>query len=518
MRVYFLLMACNTATVDKPIAESDQCPAPRFESMGVWNNEDLPVTVTPEGRDPGLGIGDVDGDGDEDILYAWAGNTQLILNEGAGVLTLGPELSINGQSPTFSRAVAMTDLDEDGDLDVLLGHDAPAADEVLWNDGDGLSYQSTLLPDSDITTWSMALGDFNGDGLTDIYNATYAVPFDFDLITQGDVVGMGHAFWMQSEDGWEKVPVPVEADTAVSLQGAVVDADMDGRLDIYMINDFGPYVLPNRLLHNDGTGFSVASDCACELSVYAMGGAVGDSNGDGAPDLLVTDIGTPHLLWNDGTGAFYDVSLTQLPLQAPTPTRMTSWGAIFVDMDMDGDSDTVQAYGSLGPNGSTAIGHIANTDPSWTEEEDQYSTIMVNDGSGTFSLLPDANFPELSRARVVTVADLDQDLRPDLVVAGRKRVQAWHNVGGCETGVVLSLRGAVGNSGAFGAKVEAEVNGHLSTQWLLPGSTGSQSTPKVFVGLGKATKADTIVITWPDGQQSTLNDVPSGQITVVEGA
>lgn len=510
--MFLLLLACapNTQTVP---TEARSCPAPRFESLGSWNNESLPTVIPPDGRDPGVGVGDLDGDGDEDFLYAWAGGTQIFLND-RGELAPGPELSIDGRAPTRSRAVALSDLDDDGDQDVILGHDVPAADELLWNDGTGLSYRSYQFPKSNDTTWTASLGDFNGDGKVDLYTATYAVPFDVNLITGGGVVGTGHAFWMQKgPEDWEKVPVPAEVDTAVSLQGAVIDADMDGQLDLYMVNDFGPYVLPNRLLHNNGGTFTVDAGCNCDLSMYTMGAGVGDSNGDGAPDLLLTDIGTPRLLLNEGDGSFFDASLTRLNVE-PAPDRLTSWGSAFVDLDLDGDEDAVVAYGALGPNGSGVMGMIANTDPTWMDDDDQYSSVLLNDGSGNFSLLPTEDFPDLSRSRNVAVADLDGDTRPDLVVAGRKRIAAWRNVGGCEEGLVLELHGSPGNADAFGAKVEAEVDGEVATRWALPSTTGSQSTHKIFVGLHGQKQADRVVVTWPDGSETVLEDVAAGFLRV----
>ena len=70
-----LLPACHTPPVSEPVVMS--CPAPRFSLLGAWNNADLPTVIEADGRDPGVGIGDLDGDGDEDFLYGWAGNTQV---------------------------------------------------------------------------------------------------------------------------------------------------------------------------------------------------------------------------------------------------------------------------------------------------------------------------------------------------------------------------------------------------------------------------------------------------------
>lgn len=493
------------------------CPAPRFSSLGVWNNTDLPTVVEADGRDPGVGVGDLDGDGDEDLVYGWAGNTQVFWNDGQGTLSVAPPVTIDGRATTRSRAIAIADINDDGTEDLFVGHDAPFSDELLLNDGSGLNFRSYQLPQSQDTSWSVSLGDFNRDGKTDVYTATYAVAFDVDLITQGDVIGKGHAFWMQQNpEQWERMAVPTEVDTALSLQGAVIDVDQDGLLDLYMVNDFGPYVLPNRLLHNSPKGqFFVDNKCHCDLSIYSMGAAVGDADGNGSPDLVVTDIGAPHLLLNDGTGDFYDATIVHFHA-VPAATRMTSWGASLTDLDLDGDVDALLAYGALGPNASPIIGQIANTDPTWTEEQEQYSSVYLNDGDGNFTLLPEENFLELERSRVVAIADLDGDLRPDLVVAGRNRIQAWRNEGGCTEGVVLSLRGAAGNRGAFGAKVEVEVGEERYTRWLLPSTTGSQSTKKLFLGMEGQKEIERLTITWPDGAETVVTDVSAGALTVSE--
>lgn len=506
----FILLACTPEAVQSPsIPQNPTCDLPQFELLGDWRNTTLPMVSTPDHiHDPGVGIGDLDGDGDEDVLYAWSGNTQLFVNDGQGHLSLGGQILVDGQPILPARSVALSDLDYDGDLDILLGYDAPHNDTLLWNQGTGLSYHAQALPDSEVSTWTNSFADFNQDGRLDIYSATYDLPYGIDLqsLFVGAYVGSGHAFYMQEDNQqWSRHPVPSAAETGLSLQGAIIDIEQDGLPDVYMVNDFGPYVLPSQMLHNEGNGvFTVDTDCQCTLSGHQMGGGVGDSNGDGQPDMLITDVGMPHLMINDGQSAFYEATLSALAL-TPSPQRMSSWGAAFVDLDLDGDDDIGVAFGEVGGliDGNETI-----------EDTEQYATVLYNDGSGNFEVLDSERLPALDLGRTITVADLDGDPRPDLVFAGRNGLQAWLGTGGCDQSIVLSLSGPPGNSEAFGTRVVTEVDGHQWTRWLWPGTTGSQSSTQLFLGLAEATQANRLTITWPDGQETVLEDVPAGPLRV----
>ncbi|MEO8561343.1 MAG: VCBS repeat-containing protein [bacterium] len=189
---------------------------------------------------------------------------------------------------------------------------------------------------------ALASGDVNGDGLDDLF--------------------VGGAMWqpptllVQQRDGsFKPSPQPgLAADsTAEDVDAAFFDADGDGSLDLYVVSGGNAFAIPaapmrGRLYHNDGHGqFTRVMDAIPEL--YDNGGCVaaGDFDGDGHIDLFLGSRSVPgkygisprsHLLRNDGTGHFTDVTRDVAPGLA-TPGMITA--ASWVDYDGDGHLDLV---------------------------------------------------------------------------------------------------------------------------------------------------------------------------------
>jgi enediyne biosynthesis protein E4 len=123
---------------------------------------------------------------------------------------------------------------------------------------------------------------------------------------------------------------------------AFLDYDNDGWMDIYLVNsgpcDFfaPPHPLRNALYHNnrDGTFTNVTEKAGVAGGGYGMGAAVGDYNGDGFPDIYLTQYGRSILYRNNGDGTFTDVT-EKAGVAAP------GWAssAVWFDYDNDGKLD-----------------------------------------------------------------------------------------------------------------------------------------------------------------------------------
>jgi hypothetical protein len=171
---------------------------------------------------------------------------------------------------------------------------------------------------------------------------------------------------------------------------AFLDYDNDGWMDIYLVNsgkcDFynPPRPLRNALYRNnrDGTFTDVTEKAGVAGGGYGMGVAVGDYDGDGLPDLFVTQFGRSILYHNNGDGTFTDVT-EKAGVAAPG----WSSSAVWFDYDNDGRLDLfvcqfaefdkslacgVDAEGTH----HYCIPRIYNPRPSW---------LFHNNGDGTFT-------------------------------------------------------------------------------------------------------------------------------------
>lgn len=147
---------------------------------------------------------------------------------------------------------------------------------------------------------------------------------------------------------FEHTSDPVKNYIPESMGGGVllIDYDRDGWLDIYFTN--GPTVAMMQrgqkargaLYHNnhDGTFTDVTAKAGVEYPCAAMGGAVGDYNNDGWPDMYITCLGGNVLYRNNGDGTFTDVAA-----QSGVSDGRWSTGAAFADYDGDGNLDLMVA-------------------------------------------------------------------------------------------------------------------------------------------------------------------------------
>jgi predicted nucleotidyltransferase len=282
-------------------------------------------------RTNSLALGDVDRDGDLDLVVGIGAQSRLYLNDGTGTFAdaTASRLPIGIYS---TRSLALGDVDRDGDLDLVLGNDNQQS-RLYLNNGTGTFTDATAsrMPVGIYDTHSLALGDVDGDG-------------DLDLVLGNS--GQQSRLYLSDGSGTftdataSRLPVGIHVRYS-SLAFGDVDGDSD--LDLVVGGNYGQQ---SRLYLNDGKGqFTDATASRLPIGIYSTRSlALGDVDRDGDLDLALGNRGQQSRLYlNDGTGTFTDATASRLPVGIYTTTSLA-----LGDVDRDGDLDLV--LGNWGGN------------------------------------------------------------------------------------------------------------------------------------------------------------------------
>ncbi|MEM7202548.1 MAG: VCBS repeat-containing protein [Planctomycetota bacterium] len=276
-------------------------------------------------RSEAVALGDVDADGDLDLVTANAVGQQnrLYLNDGSGIFTdvTGAQFPVDGDR---SYGIVLADVDRDGDLDAIFANTSRQQNRLYLNDGTGRFVDVTLtqLPTDADGSWAVTAGDVDGDG-------------DQDLL-----FGNARQDRLYLNDGAGRFTdataarLPQEAGNTHDVE--LGDVDGDGDLDIYLANS-NQGDPQDRLFQNDGSGTFVdeTEQLLPRADRNARAAALRDVDGDGDLDLALANAGELNRLQlNDGTGVFADVTPSRLPFSLEWSTANA-----LVDVDEDGDTD-----------------------------------------------------------------------------------------------------------------------------------------------------------------------------------
>lgn len=293
------------------------------DSHQVWRNEGagtFTVAQTFSANDClGAALGDLDGDGDLDAFMLGIGPNSVWFNDGAGTLVKSPQALGSGES----YDVALGDLDGDGDLDAVVGNSAYQSNEVWFNDGAGTFTAGVAFEPR--STPGVALGDLDGDGDLDVYAANIS-----------GAPSVGDRVWLNNGQG-VFTTTGQNIGEALGMKVVLGDLDGDGDLDAAVANA-QPDVA--AIWVNDGAAeFSLSAN----LSVVGQTAvALGDFDGDGDLDLYFCGGGGNTLWFNDGAGHFTD--------SGQRLGTGSEYGVATGDLNGDGRLDLVDAVvGSADP-------------------------------------------------------------------------------------------------------------------------------------------------------------------------
>jgi hypothetical protein len=318
---------------------------------------------------------DMDGDGQLDVVSTWSDSSGLhvLIHRQIAPRVFADPVQYDGDSigAFFQRGMAAGDLDQDGIPDVAMADDYGLVAVMLSGSGTGYSFPPRLRPPASQPAYDIEVADFDADGYGDVVVPVYDT-------------GVSHGiFWGSGKDTFatrtnEKV-------CSLGTATAVIDANEDGRPDLVvtcysggaqvLINQggrsFTPVLLPGAAqsfglatgdLNNDGHVDVVVPDRVLQDLVVSLGdghggftiapgqlvattsniatAAMGDLDGDGNADVLVSDVNLTTLAFYKGTGDGQFQAAQNLPMATRSSDHL-----IIGDIDGDGAADLLIGNG-----------------------------------------------------------------------------------------------------------------------------------------------------------------------------
>jgi hypothetical protein len=452
-------------------------------------------------------IADLDDDGRMDVvavseqgLWAWYQQPGVGIGE-TPATRLWTQPDDDPVAGLFS--VLPADLDDDGDLDLAVsGRGVPS----VWLMQTAPRVYAPQTPPGIVLpaghhTAAISLADIDGDRDLDLFVAGHG----FVDETAESVEALGPAdpslLFVQTPEGWSDASdrLPASVQDAYTFLGGWFDADADGDLDLYTINDFGGAQEPCRLARNEGGTF-VADDNALGLDApfAGMGLGVGDVDGDGREDLAVVAWDGQRLFRNTAGGWFETSALAKFDTEPP---QTVGWSPQIFDVDNDGDADIGVNYGYL----ATKFGgnNVAA----------QPDAMFVQAADGTFTdLAASGPSDDVGPSRGLTAGDLDGDGGIDLVKSLADGSVVFY-VSRCTSAswVGFDLRQEAPNTRAVGAEVRLFADDRVWVRTVRAGGTGfgGGMPMRLHVGLGEHDTLDRVEVRWPDGAVDRFDDVPT---------
>ncbi|MBV8551519.1 MAG: CRTAC1 family protein [Acidobacteriaceae bacterium] len=493
----------------------------------------------PETLGSGCAFVDLDGDGWSDILLI---NSRDLTPTGHKWL---PAFYRNNHNGTFTdvtkgsgldvemygMGVAVADYDNDGLPDIYIT--ALEGDHLFHNEGHGHF--------RDVTTQS---------GIHNANFATSAAWFDYDRDGKPDLFVASYVAWSKEKDLWCSLDGATKsyctpesykgtssklyhnlgngkfedvtqkaglADATSKALGVVVfDYNGDGWPDLFVSND----TQPSKLYRNNGNSTFTEEGMQAGVAYGedgvargAMGVDAGDYDHSGRPDLLVGNFANQMLglYHNEGKGFFVD--------EAPSSTvgraslLSLTFGAFFIDYDLDGWDDIFAANGHIEPDINRIQPKVQYKEP---------PLMFRNQGHGHFENVSEQLGPDFRRAMVArgaAYADFDHDGDLDVLVSTNDGPAIlFRNDGGNRNNwLTVRLTGTRCGRSALGAIVRVE--SALGKQWktVHTGSSYcSQSDLALTFGLAKDKQVSSLIVEWPSGTRQQFSNIAPNQFLTID--
>ncbi|WP_461509374.1 CRTAC1 family protein [Rhodopirellula baltica] len=428
----------------------------------------------------------------------------------------------------YSLGLTVGDWNQDGFPDLVVAN--LGVGTLLINNGDGTFARQDIDPLDDPTmlSTSLAVGDVDGDSLPDIIELNYlhddtlgkrpsmnqqgvmqiVSPHDFtpaiDRVLMNDGLG-----------GRIVRPIHESAEARSTGLGIVV-ANFDERSgnEIFVGND----VRPDCLWKQNGQGgwedHAPTSGCSVGHGgdrTASMGIAAADFDASGTLDLLITNFQDRSNSFFVNRGSVFRERSIQYQLSADS-MRVLGFGVQPIDYCNDSLMDIV-----------ITNGHVENTGI-LNQPFEQPTQLFANSGEH-FKLMnvqdPSSYFASAHVGRALATLDFNQDGRTDFVVThlGSPSALLINQTDSDYHWLDIKLVGKQCERDAIGATVKLRCGQRKQTQWVIGGDGYlCKNESRLHFGLGLSGHVDAITVTWPNGEQQQLKDIPADQsLLIVQG-
>ena len=499
----------------------------------------------PETMAGGVAVFDYDRDGNPDIFFTNGADIstlkkdspkywdRLYHNNGDGTFTdVTEKAGLKGTG--YDVGVAIGDYDNDGYEDIFVG--GVYRNTLYHNNGDGTFTDVTekaglAQPDKQYgRLWSVggAWVDVNNDGLLDLFVVNY---MSWDGTKEPDCKFEGKPEYCHPKF-YKELPnqlfrnkgdgtfVDISEQSGIrghpgkGMGAAVADYDGDGLPDIFVSND----KLFNFLFHNKGNNRfdEVAFEAGVALPehgnlISGMGTDFRDLNNDGYPDIAIAALQneTFPVYQNDGKGRFNEITARSGMTALSNP--MSGYSVNIADFDNDGWKDIFISRGDVAsPNMQSRV------------QVDQPNSVFRNLGNGKLrALTAEAGFTDQPprRHRGAATGDFNHDGKVDLVVIALSApAEIWMNDSpGSNHWLEIALQGTKSNRDGIGTRIKVTAGGLIQFNHMTTASGyASSSAGPVHFGLGAAKVADEVEILWPSGKRQVLKNVAGDRIVSVK--